>query len=312
MSIHAEIVELPAPDLSQMGPGVHAYGKDRAVANSGVILLAEDNRSLRKLYTDALTASGYDVISARDGAEFLELLYEVRPKLILLDVMMPNLNGIETCRRARKMIGGDVPIVFLTVLDQLGSLHECIKAGGDDYLVKSESLTTIIQRVGYWMRYTHRNKGLTARRGEMLAEVAAEFSREGAGAPLCSEIDEGVREISQFLAEARSHAADDFGKTVKEKLFLLGYVTGVVEHWAQLGGALEKRFFNCLSAVLKETGVLEYDQVFTMISGFDELSADTFFGIARAYGRNDPAQRESQGEGYLPIGLKQFDLLAAG
>jgi DNA-binding response OmpR family regulator len=281
------------------------------VATSGVILFAEDDRRLRKLYTDALTASGYYVIAACDGEEALELLYGVRPKLILLDVMMPNLNGIETCRRARKIIGSEVPIVFLTALDQLNNVHECIEAGGDDYIMKSESVTTIIQRVGYWMRYAPRHKGLTARRGEMLAEVAAEISRDGTDARLCSETDESVREISHFLAEARSHAGDDFGKTVKEKLFLLGYVTGVVEHWAQLRGALEKRFFDYLSAVLRETGVLEDEEVFEMVSGFDELSADTSFGIARAHGRNDPAQRESQGEGYIPIGLRQFNLLAA-
>lgn len=282
------------------------------MATSGVILFAEDDRKLRKLYTDALTASGYYVISARDGEEALELLYAVRPKLILLDVMMPNLNGIETCRRARKMIGSEVPIVFLTALDQLGNLHECIEAGGDDYVMKSESVSTIIQRVGYWMRYAPRHRELTARRREMLADVAAEVSREGSDGPLCSENDESVREISQFLAEARSHAANDFGKTVNEKIFLLGYVTGVVEHWAQLREALEKRFFDYLSAVLRETGVLDDEEVFETVSGFDELSADTSFGIARAHGHNDPARRESQGEIYLPIGLKQFELLVAG
>ena len=104
------------------------------MATSGIILFAEDDRKLRKLYTDALEASGYNVITATDGDEALELLHTVRPKLILLDVMMPNLNGIETCRRARKMIGSEVPIVFLTALDQLSTVHDCISAGGDDTL----------------------------------------------------------------------------------------------------------------------------------------------------------------------------------
>jgi two-component system response regulator MprA len=142
------------------------------MATSGVILFAEDNRKLRKLYTDALKASGYNVIAASDGKEALELLHRMKPKLILLDVMMPKLNGIETCRRARKMIGSEVPIVFLTALDQLGNLHDCISAGGDDYIVKSESVATVIQRVGHWMRHAPGRKLLAARRDEMLAEVA--------------------------------------------------------------------------------------------------------------------------------------------
>ncbi len=56
--------------------------------------------------------------------------------------------------------------------------------------------------------------------------------------------------------------------------------------------------------------MLEDDEVSEMVSAFDELSADTYFGIARAYGHNDPTQRESQGDDYLPIGLGQFNLLA--
>jgi len=280
------------------------------MATSGIILFAEDDRKLRKLYTDALEASGYNVIAASDGDEALELLHSVKPKLILLDVMMPNLNGIETCRRARKMIGSEVPIVFLTALDRLSNLHDCISAGGDDYIVKSEGVATIIQRVGYWMRHTAGRKRLAARRNAMLADVAAEVNRDAATALLSSKTDETVREISEFLEVARANAADDFGQTVKEKLYLLGYVTGVVEHWAQLCTNLENRFLDYLSAVLMETGVLADDEVSQMISGFDDLSADTYFGIARAHGRNDPAQRENNGADYIPIGLGQFNSFA--
>lgn len=85
-----------------------------------------------------------------------------------------------------------------------------------------------------------------------------------------------------------------------------GYVTGVVEHWAQLSTDLENRFLDYLSAVLKETSVLTDDEVSRMISGFDDLSADTYFGIARAHGRNDPAQRQSKGKNFAPVGLSQL------
>jgi hypothetical protein len=119
-----------------------------------------------------------------------------------------------------------------------------------------------------------------------------------------------VREISEFLREAQAHAAEGFGKTAKEKFYLLGYVTGIVEHWAQPRSALKERFFDYLGAVLNETGVLADDEVSEMLSGFDDLSADTFFGIARAHGRNDPAQRQSKGKDFAPIGLTQFQLLA--
>ena len=284
------------------------------MATTGVILLAEDDRRLRKLYTDAFEASGYSILSVSDGDEALEMLHRVQPKVILLDIMMPRLSGIETCKRARKMLGSEVPIIFLTALDELDTLQDCIAAGGDDYLIKSESVATVIERVGRWVQQPRGgNQQLAKRREEMLADVTAEVvkevSGENAAVPLSSETDETVREISEFLREARANAAESFGQTVKEKLYLLGYATGVVEHWAQLRNALEERFFDYLSAALNETGILESDEVSEMLSGFDDLSGDTCFGIARAHGRNDPAQRQNKGKDFAPIGLGQSQLL---
>jgi DNA-binding response OmpR family regulator len=280
------------------------------MANSGLILFAEDDRRLRKLYTDTLKAAGYNVITAADGDEVLELLHTVKPKLLLLDVMMPNLNGIETCRRARKIIGSEVPIVFLTALDQLSNVHDCIAAGGDDYIVKSDGVAAIIQRVGQWVQHKPGRKRLSARRDDMLVDVVAEVDRDTAAANLSSETDETVREISEFLSAARVNAADDFGRTLEEKTYLLGYVTGIVEHWSEMRESLDGRFLDYLGAILRETDVLADDEVSQMVAGFDDLSADTYFGIARAYGRNDPAQREKLGDDYTPIGLSQFIPLA--
>ena len=282
------------------------------MATLGVIVFAEDDRKLRKLYTDALSASGYSVFVACDGDEAVKLLYTVKPKLLLLDVMMPKMNGIETCRRARKIIGSEVPIVFLTALDQLSNVHDCVAAGGDDYIVKSEGVAAIIERVGQWVQHRPGRKLLSARRDTMLADVTAEVDRSTANAQLSSETDETVREISEFLAAARANAADNFGQTVNEKTYLLGYVTGAVEYWAELRGSLENRFLDYLGAVLKETGVLEDDEVSQMVSGFNDLSADTYFGIARTYSRDDPVQWKNQGDNYQPIGLGQFTPSAAG
>ena len=173
-------------------------------------------------------------------------------------------------------------------------------------------MAAIIQRVGQWVQHKPGRKRLAARRDTMLADVTAEVHRDAIDARLSSETNETVREISEFLTAARANAADEFGQTVKEKIYLLGYVTGVVEHWSEMRNSLENRFLDYLGAILRETGVLADDEVSEMVSGFDDLSADTDFGIARAYGRSDPAQREKQGDDYQPIGLGQFNPLAAG
>ncbi len=115
------------------------------------IVLAEDDTAQRCLYTEYLSAHGFNVMAAASGQEALDLLNRwVQPKLVLLDIMMPELNGIETCRQARAIIGYKIPIVFLTALDFADQLEEGLKAGGDDYLLKTFSLDLLLKRVIYW------------------------------------------------------------------------------------------------------------------------------------------------------------------
>ena len=271
------------------------------------ILLAEDNSKLREMYSDWLSACGYHVVSAADGAEALGLLATATPKLILLDIMMPNLNGIETCKEARKLVGDYVPIVFLSSLDRFDILHECVKAGGDDYIIKSDSLELLRARVAQWMQQSGHPQ-LAERRATILAEVAAEATNgaptRAAAIPLSSVTKQSVCKISEFVREARAGAAKDFGKSVEEKLYLLGYVTGVVEHWSKLRDQ-DEWFFDCLSAVLRETNILTNHEICMMLTGFEELAADTRFGVARAHGHNDPVQRQCQGDAYVPVGLAE-------
>ena len=275
----------------------------------GVIVLAEDNLILRKLYSDGLAASGYDVFTASDGVQALNLLSKVTPELVLLDIMMPNLNGIETCKQARRIVGDAVPIVFLSALDRLDILHECVMAGGDDYIIKSGGLKQLLERIAHWVQRSG-DQQLSDHRANMLAEVATEVK---IGAPTMaittmvnSKTEQSVREITEFLRQAFAAAAEGFGKSVEEKLYLLGYVTGVVEHGLKPGDPEEARFFDRLSAVLRATDILTNNEICEMIAGFGELAADTRFGIARALGHNDPVQRQSKGDGYVPIGLARF------
>ncbi len=118
--------------------------------NTKTIVLAEDDGNLRKLYTDFLSAHGYYVMTAENGLGALNLLHRVQPRLILLDIMMPDLNGIETCRRARNFVDPKTPIVFLSSLDHSDQVKEGLKAGGDDYIVKTANLDIILDRIAYW------------------------------------------------------------------------------------------------------------------------------------------------------------------
>ena len=247
------------------------------MASAGMIVLAEDDARLRKLYTDTLTAAGYHVLSAGDGAEAISLLSKVTPKLVLLDVMMPRMNGIDACKRARGIVGDDVPILFLSTLDRLDVLRDCVAAGADDYLIKSDSLQTLVERIKQWTRWGGKGQ-LAGRRKQMLEDVTHEMeTKETDTKPLemlSSDNNEDVRAISAFVAEARTHAGEIFGKTVSEKLHLIGYVTGVVEYGTETSGTMDKNFSDYLRGVLRETGILTSVEVAEMVTAFDELSKE--------------------------------------
>ena len=119
------------------------------------IILAEDNDKLRRMYGDMLESSGFQVMRASDGEKAIGLLHKIpNPRLIILDVMMPKMDGIETCKRIRRMQGlnDTCPIVFLTALDNPETMLECLRAGGDDFLMKSAPMADVVERVRYWSR----------------------------------------------------------------------------------------------------------------------------------------------------------------
>lgn len=118
------------------------------------IILAEDHTKLRRVYADLLEVAGFKVLHAADGEKAIDLLHKVvNPQLIVLDVMMPRMNGIEACVRIRKMQGPrPCPILFLTALDDPADVLKCLRAGGDDFLMKSAPLSEFLSRVQHWAR----------------------------------------------------------------------------------------------------------------------------------------------------------------
>ena len=276
--------------------------------STGMIVLAEDDPKLRKLYSDFFEVNGYTVAAAKDGVEAIGLLHGITPSVLILDIMMPNMDGIETCRRARKIIGGEVPVMFLTASDNLDRLQECVQAGGDDYIMKTQPLDRILERVKHWTRSSVR-ADMMARRTNVQKEVNVAVETHQIdwehGTDLSSETDDTVRKMSVFIAQARSRAPDGFGKTVEQKLCLIGYVTGVVKHWAQIEKSLNSRFTGYLRAVLAETDMLMPDEIAQMIDAYDELSTEDSFEAACARGQHDCKEAKDGGAEFMPTGLTE-------
>lgn len=223
---------------------------------------------------------------------------------------MPELNGIETCAQARKICGDEVPIIFLTALDRLDFLHDCIAAGGDDYIIKSDGVQAIVRRVGRWLRRAPGAKPLAERRSGMLSEVAAKVDGEGPSAGPPDADGESMHAIADFLCEIGAPAMQECVKTAKGKHYLLGYVTGVVEYWMETRAAVADRFLDYMKVALQKTGCLTEDEVHDLMSRFDDFVRDADFCLARANGRKDPAEWESRDGRYDPVGVDRQSMTA--
>jgi two-component system OmpR family response regulator len=109
------------------------------------LLLVDDEEHLRSMLDAALRHMGFDVHPVATGREALEAVPRVRPDLIVLDVMLPDLDGFEVCRRLRSD-GSRVPVLFLTARDATEDKVRGLTLGGDDYLVKPFSLEELVAR----------------------------------------------------------------------------------------------------------------------------------------------------------------------
>ena len=114
---------------------------------SAVILLAEDNESNIHTFVDYLQAKGYRVIVARNGNEAIDLARAESPDLILMDIQMPGMDGLEATRRIRADTApgvAAVPIIALTALAMPGDRERCLEAGASEYLSKPVSLRQLV------------------------------------------------------------------------------------------------------------------------------------------------------------------------
>jgi two-component system, OmpR family, KDP operon response regulator KdpE len=112
---------------------------------SATILVVDDEPQIRRVLRTTLTAQGYAIVEARDGQEALEKLRSERPDLVLLDVNMPVMDGLETCREMRR--GSDVGIIMLTVRSAEQDKVRALDAGADDYVVKPFGIQELLARV---------------------------------------------------------------------------------------------------------------------------------------------------------------------
>jgi two-component system response regulator MprA len=122
-----------------------------AVPIAARVLVVDDEPAVRDSLTRTLRFEGYEVAEAADGVDALAVVQSGHPDLLVLDVMMPRMDGLETCRRLRSA-QIYVPVLMLTARDSVGDRVSGLDAGADDYLVKPFALQELLARVRALLR----------------------------------------------------------------------------------------------------------------------------------------------------------------
>ncbi len=141
------------------------------MSKSARVLVVEDEKSIREGLRDVLTFHGYDVEVVASGEAGLESILRDRFELVLLDVMLPGLNGFDVCRQVRES-GASVAILMLTAKGSEDDIVEGLSCGADDYVTKPFSIRELTARVDALLRRTSARSEKSLRFGEWTVEPA--------------------------------------------------------------------------------------------------------------------------------------------
>lgn len=144
---------------------------------SAKILVVEDEERIRQFLQRGLTYEGYRVEAASDGQEALEMARDEPPDLVLLDIMLPGIDGIEVCRRLRS--AGEVPILMLTAKEAIEDRVAGLDAGADDYLVKPFAFDELLARVRALLRRAQPSQPQVYRFADLELDTGTRRGRRG-------------------------------------------------------------------------------------------------------------------------------------
>ena len=151
---------------------------------SETILIIEDDPTMLRIVKDNFEFSGFSVTTACDGERGLEEAIHGQPALIVLDIMLPKINGYEICRRVRKA-GLDMPIIMLTAKSQEPDIVLGLNLGADDYVTKPFSVKELLARANAFLRRRREEVQEVHRFGEFeLDTVSHKLFRKGVEVPL--------------------------------------------------------------------------------------------------------------------------------
>jgi predicted signal transduction protein with EAL and GGDEF domain/DNA-binding response OmpR family regulator len=235
---------------------------DASAAETSVrVLLVDDDEVNLMLTAIALRERGFDVFEAGDGAAALERLDALAPDMIVLDALMPGMDGFETCRHLRQRSGyAQIPVLMLTGLDDDASIERAYSAGATDFFVKSTQWSLLAGRLRYMLRAARtrveleRSKFKLARAQDLARMGSFDWKRSSTSTPISVD-DRGLGQL--WLSP---EALRVLGRNVDERLDVRALLRMV-------GRSQRRGLMRMLSEVVAHNAVLATDVSVTLFDG---------------------------------------------
>jgi two-component system response regulator MprA len=164
------------------------------------ILVVDDDLAVRRSIDRALRLEGYDVVTVGSGGEALETLALAPPDALILDLQLPDLDGLQVCQRMRAS-GDDTPVLMLTARQAIDDRVQGLDAGADDYLVKPFALAELLARLRALLRRRFEGEGGLLRFGELTLDLSSREAHRGERAFTLTRIEFDLLEL--FLRHPR-------------------------------------------------------------------------------------------------------------
>ncbi|MBD1806527.1 PAS domain-containing protein [Microcoleus sp. FACHB-SPT15] len=253
------------------------------IAKQDVILIVDDNSTNLKMLFSFFKESGFKVLVANDGESALEKLQEVSPDLILLDVMMPAMDGFETCQRLKASVATkDIPVIFMTVLSETVDKLKGLSLGAVDYITKPFQQEEVLARVRLHLKMRKLTQTLEDQNVLLKQEIEARIQAEAELQKLTQELEQRVEDRTAELTHTLYNLQQTQVQLVESEALLRTVVTNapIILYALNSEGVITLLEGKGLEALGQKSGQFIGQSAFELYRNYPEVLEDLRRGLA--------------------------------